>query len=460
MDADEALKFVEQLLSEQEKRLNDLQRVMFRGAWEGKSSRKIYQECSSRCTYQHLIQNVGPELWRLLSDVVDDRVSKRNLQGPIERAKELRSRRDRNGTSTTSERSQPEPNLRLEPESNLLWEEHKPQWEDWGNIPAVSSVFGRIKELEQLEERFSFNGCRLIVLFGAPGIGKTTLAAKLAHQVKDQFDFLIWRSLQPAPSLTSLVADLVQFLSNGQETSTELTRLLYYLRNQSCLIVLDGLESVLRGGVHNGSYQEGYEEYGELLKQVGQTVHQSCLVFTSAEKPKDVARMEGGNQRVFALKLEGLGELAAREFLNAKGAFSCADSDWRLIIQRYEGNPSALNAIATNVREVFDGDVKNFLEELQQGTALFEDIRSLLDRQFNRLSDLERAIVECLVKHHEPLTITEIIQSVTRPITNVEVQEVLQSLLRRSLIEGTAARYSLQALMTEYMVHRAIEQRT
>lgn len=299
-------------------------------------------------------------MWRLLSEVVGDRVSKRNLQGPIEQAKELRSHLDHNDTSTSSERSSSEANLVPEPEPNSLWDEHKPQWEDWGNIPEVSSVVGRVKELEQLKERFSFNGCRLIVLFGAPGIGKTTLAAKLAHQVRDQFDYFIWRSLQHPPSLQALVSDLVQFLSNGQETSTELARLLYYLRNHSCLIVLDGLESVLRGGVHNGSYQEGYEEYGELLKQVGQTVHQSCLVFTSAEKPKDVARMEGENQRVFALKLEGLGELAAREFLTAKGAFSCTDSDWRLIIQRYEGNPSALNAIATNVREVFDGDVKNF----------------------------------------------------------------------------------------------------
>jgi len=457
MNADEALKFVGELLSEREKRLNDLQRIMFKGAWDGKASKEIYQECSNRCSYEHLIQNVGPELWKLLADSVGAKVSKRNLQGPIEQARERRSHLAVPKALNGSEHLSSDSYMRLESEISSLWDDPKPRREDWGNIPEVPSVFGRDRELQQLEERIRINGCRLVALFGAPGIGKTTLAAKLAHQVKDQFDSLIWRSLERPPTLHVLVADLIRFLSNGEETSTDVARLLYYLRNQPCLIILDGLEAVLQGGVHNGSYQEGYEEYGELLKQVGQTGHQSCLVFTSWEKPREIARMEGDSQRVFALKLEGLGELAARAFLTAKGAFSCTESDWRLISHRYEGNPSALNAIATNVREVFDGNVENFLEQLQHGTALFEDIRSLLDRQFNRLSDLERVIVECLVMRHEPLTIAEILQAVARPLSPVEVQEVLQSLLRRSLIEGTAARYSLQALMTEYITNRAVE---
>lgn len=453
MNADEALKFVEELLSEQGKRLNDLQRIVFKGAWEGKTSKEIYQECSNRCSYEHLIQNVGPELWKILTDVVGVKVRKRDLQGPIEHAREERSLLESSAPSPSSEQVPSETYLMDGLESGLLWDDPKPKREDWDNVPEVSSVFGRDKDVQLLEECIIVNGCRLMVLFGTPGIGKTTLAAKLAHKIKHQFDYFIWRSLEQPPTLQALIGDLVQFLSDGEETSTDLSRLLYYLRTQPCLVILDGLEAVLRSGVHNGAYQDGYEDYSDLLKRVGQTGHQSCVVFTSWEKPKEIARMESESQRVFALKLDGLGELAAQEFLTAKGAFSCTESDWRLISRRYEGNPCALNEIATNVREVFGGNVENFLEQLQHGTALFEDIRSLLDRQFNRLSDLERAIVECLVTRHEPLTIPEILQSVARPISMVEVQEVLQSLVRRSLIEGNA-RFSLQTLMTEYITHR------
>ena len=46
------------------------------------------------------------------------------------------------------------------------------------------------------------------------GMGKTALSVKLGEQVKDEFDYLIWRSLRHAPSLQELLADLISFCSD------------------------------------------------------------------------------------------------------------------------------------------------------------------------------------------------------------------------------------------------------
>ena len=53
-------------------------------------------------------------------------------------------------------------------------------------------------------------------MHGMGGIGKTALVTRLAEQVKEEFDYLIWRSLRNAPPLSELLADWLLFLSDQQ----------------------------------------------------------------------------------------------------------------------------------------------------------------------------------------------------------------------------------------------------
>jgi hypothetical protein len=171
------------------------------------------------------------------------------------------------------------------------------------------------------------------MLLGMGGMGKTALSVKLAERIQEHFDYVIWRSLRNAPSLKKLTAELIQFISRGQETNLpetvdgRISRLMHYLRQHRCLLVLDNAESILRGGERTTLYQEGHEEYGEFLRRVGEERHNSCLVLTSREKPKELAAQEGLTSPVRSLQLTGLPIVEGQKIFQSRWFFLGSESE-------------------------------------------------------------------------------------------------------------------------------------
>jgi len=334
--------------------------------------------------------------------------------------------------------------------------------QDLSEAVDVSSFYGRTTELDLLEQWILQDNCRLIALLGMGGIGKTALSVKLAHQIKDKFDYITWRSLRHAPPINYLIAQLIQFLSNEQVTATTLPEslderillLIKYLQNHRCLLVLDNLEAILQSGERVGCYRQGYEGYGELLRRLGEIPHQSCLVITSREKPEEIALPEGETLPVRALKLTGLPQLEGEEILKSKGVSGTVDKIKNLI-DYYRGNPLALKIVATSIKELFDGNISEFLE---QGTTVFNGIYQLLEQQFNRLSTLEEQILYWLAINREPTLIAELQDDFVTPVAKSRLLEALESLSRRSLIEKSSAMFTLQPVVMEYVTERLIKQ--
>jgi transcriptional regulator with XRE-family HTH domain len=335
----------------------------------------------------------------------------------------------------------------------------------WSEMPIVPVFHGRTEELACLEQWLVHDHCQLIALLGMGGMGKTALSVKLVERIEDEFDDFIWCSLRNAPPLTEVLFTVLQYLSDQhqveldipQDINTSISLLISYFKEHRYLVVLDNVEAILLSSEKAGHYREGYEEYGELFRQVGEQCHQSCLMMTSREKPKEIGLLEGPLFPVRSLQLSGLSEVEGREIFTIQGTFTGSEEEWSLLIQHYAGNPLVLRTVAAAIQELFDGSISEILEYLKQGVLVFDDIRDLLDQQFERLSDLEKEIMYWLAIEREPISIQQLKDNILSRISHQQLPEGLRSLKQRSLIEMNAASFTQQPFVMEYMTDRIVE---
>ncbi|GAB1540264.1 hypothetical protein NUACC21_29330 [Scytonema sp. NUACC21] len=283
-----------------------------------------------------------------------------------------------------------------------------------------------------------------------------------------------------------MLNQVIQILSPNKERKvaesleTLISQFIDCLRSSRCLIILDNFDSILYSKyidfsdpfsqklvnqISNKefpdyflpqiSYYKEYEIYGEIIRRVGDSQHQSCLIFTSREKPREISVLEGKTLPVRCLKLTGLNYTESQKILQAKGLVDLREDECKLLIDWYAGNPLFLKLVATAIQELFGSKVYDFLE---QGTVVFGDVRAILDRQFNRLSNLEKLIMYWLALNQDLVSVNQLQRDIVPRVSQRLVLEAIELLQRRSLIERKGSNFSQIPILMEYIAERLIEE--
>lgn len=407
MTVDQALNILEEILETQ---LNKVQRIVFRQAWEGQS----YMEIANAFDYDYgYIKDTGSELWQMLSTVLGQKVTKFNFQIVLKHYA--------NRVSKSASQSAP-----YEPAEQL---EMPPSVHSAHSIEDETRWVGRESLVDALMQKIQGN-CRVLMLVGITGIGKSSLAIRLSLEPKIaqtwsavkliRFDVDQHAFEQFARQLLGQMPSTSEFDQNPQKL---VNNLVTHLQTHPCLLILDMVEEILEAGDRSElRYKDDLftKFFDQLIKVEAMP---SRLILTSQDRPPVIA--DGRYQeRSHLEQLKGLNATEAFELFAIWEVQPKTDKEEQYlqrIIQVYEGHPLALGVIAGEIRETpYHGDIQAYWHDYGQEIVAVEQ---------QKAADL-RSNVDSMTLAHYSINLTDLVKyRIERTFTRLQVSSPLAYVL-------------------------------